>query len=387
MKRSAAKDGAGAGGSNILRGGKNTYTSKAKLGNWVEEEFKPEINVDNFSEPKYLSTANQQNKDGVKVKTSMFGAGLKAPEPYNVDYNNVVFPDKTNQADKWESVTQSAHAAPGSRGATEFSTSFKLKGGITDPKQLEEYRAKWSQETDVMRGKRFATNNSITLNTGVEAKYRARTVRKMPGVPAVVERTRDKILERGGNHGLRGIRRSFKVMDDSGDKKMSFMEFKYGLKDYGLRELTDIDFEMIWKYFDRDESGFVSFDEFLRGLRGEMTQRRIDLIGEAYDKLDRTGDGRVTVEDLSGVYDTSMHPDVLTKKLTEEEVMIGFMGQWDTLEKDGVVTFDEFIEYYKDVSCSVDEDDYFELMIRNAWQLEGGQTFGTSYIPGGSAYA
>jgi hypothetical protein len=48
MKRSAAKDGAGAGGSNILRGGKNTYSSKAKLDNWVEEEYKPEINVGNF---------------------------------------------------------------------------------------------------------------------------------------------------------------------------------------------------------------------------------------------------------------------------------------------------------------------------------------------------
>lgn len=195
----------------------------------------------------------------------------------------------------------------------------------------------------------------------------------MPGVPAVIERTRDKIMERGGNHGLRGIRRSFKIMDDSGDKKVSFNEFKYGLKDYGLRELTDIDFEMIWKFFDRDESGFVSFDEFLRGLRGQMSQRRVNLIGEAYDKLDRTGDGRVTVEDLSGVYDTSMHPDVLEKKATEEEVMISFMGQWDTLEKDGVVTFDEFLEYYKDVSCSIDEDDYFELMIRNAWHISGGE--------------
>lgn len=36
------------------------------------------------------------------------------------------------------------------------------------------------------------------------------------------------------------------------------------------------------------------------------------------------------------------------------------------------MTKDEFIEYYKNVSASIDDDDYFELMIRNAWHISGG---------------
>jgi hypothetical protein len=31
---------------------------------------------------------------------------------------------------------------------------------------------------------------------------------------------------------------------------------------------------------------------------------------------------------------------------------------------------DEFIEYYNNISCSVDNDEYFEVMIRNAWNLD-----------------
>ena len=30
----------------------------------------------------------------------------------------------------------------------------------------------------------------------------------------------------------------------------------------------------------------------------------------------------------------------------------------------------EFVEYYNNISPSIDNDDYFELMIRNTWNLD-----------------
>lgn len=59
--------------------------------------------------------------------------------------------------------------------------------------------------------------------------------------------------------------------------------------------------------------------------------------------------------------------------MSKKDIVEDFMKQWDTLKKDGKVTFDEFLDYYRDVSASIDEDDYFELMIRNAWHLAGGK--------------
>jgi hypothetical protein len=49
------------------------------------------------------------------------------------------------------------------------------------------------------------------------------------------------------------------------------------------------------------------------------------------------------------------------------------MGVWETHKKDGIVTREEFIDYYKDISAGIDDDDYFELMIRNAWHIAGGE--------------
>ncbi len=42
-------------------------------------------------------------------------------------------------------------------------------------------------------------------------------------------------------------------------------------------------------------------------------------------------------------------------------------------EKDAVITKAEFERYYANLSASIDRDDYFELMIRNAWHISGGE--------------
>ena len=48
-----------------------------------------------------------------------------------------------------------------------------------------------------------------------------------------------------------------------------------------------------------------------------------------------------------------------------------FISAWD---KDGnaTITFKEFCEYYEDLGAPIDNEDYFELMIRNAWHISGG---------------
>jgi len=40
-------------------------------------------------------------------------------------------------------------------------------------------------------------------------------------------------------------------------------------------------------------------------------------------------------------------------------------------QSDGSVSIDEFTEYYKNVSVSIDNDDYFTLVMNNSWNLKG----------------
>ena len=105
-------------------------------------------------------------------------------------------------------------------------------------------------------------------------------------------------------------------------------------------------------------------------MQGDLNEYRISLIKKAYQKLDVNGDGSVKLDDIALLYDVSKHPDVVQGKKNPMEVYKEFMKLWDTQVSDGIVTFEEFLDYFKDVSASIDSDDYFALMMQNAWKIE-----------------
>lgn len=176
-----------------------------------------------------------------------------------------------------------------------------------------------------------------------------------------------KLLERG-SYGIRGLARTFKILDDDGGRKLDPKEFQDGMCEYGFN-LTDEQGQLLMEKFDKNKDGYVDFDEFLRYLKGDINNFREGLIRLAYSKLDINGDGKVTLDDIAQIYDASFHPDVVSGKKVAEEIYKEFMSQWDTQVADGIVTFDEFVEYFKDVSASIDTDEYFEVMMRNAWKI------------------
>lgn len=70
-----------------------------------------------------------------------------------------------------------------------------------------------------------------------------------------------------------------------------------------------------------------------------MSERRKRLIVQAFVKLDRTGDGQITVEDLKGVYNVKHHKKYLNGEWTEEQCLREFLDSFDTPNnKDGVVS-------------------------------------------------
>ncbi|CAG9310039.1 unnamed protein product [Blepharisma stoltei] len=187
------------------------------------------------------------------------------------------------------------------------------------------------------------------------------------GPEQLLSRIRQVLLERGG-YGIRGLSKIFKNMDANGNRLLDPEDFKWGLINYGII-LNDSEISTLVSCFDRNKDGIVNFDEFLTTIKGPMNNRRLRLVALAYEKLDKNGDGQVTLDDIARTYDASRHPDVVSGKKTDAEIFREFITMWDTEKPDGIVTLQEFARYYEDVSASIDNDDYFEAMLRQAWKL------------------
>jgi calcyphosin len=173
------------------------------------------------------------------------------------------------------------------------------------------------------------------------------------------------------------LRRQFKIMDDNGSGTLDINEFRKGVRDFQI-DIDEKDIDGLFKAFDIDQSGQISYDEFVRVVVGPMNQFRTQLVQKVFNKIDFSGDGVIGIEDLKKRYDASRHPDVKSGKKSEDEVLTEFLETFEMhhnilhgYQSDGKVTLDEFVEYYTNLSSGIESDAYFDLMINNAWNLDG----------------
>ena len=190
------------------------------------------------------------------------------------------------------------------------------------------------------------------------------------------------ILTQRGYSGIMSMRRTFMIIDENSSKKITFDEFEKLFKKYRY-DLSPEEINNLFNYFDKDGSGFIDYDKFINGICGNLNKFRQDVLKQVFIKLDDDEKGYITVGQMRKEYNPKEHPLVRQGKRTEDEILAEFLDVLeyhfnllieksdDNLDVNDVkVDFDDFCEFYKNISVCIEDDKYFEVMVLSEWGIK-----------------
>lgn len=109
----------------------------------------------------------------------------------------------------------------------------------------------------------------------------------------------DKIKKRGAK-GIFGLQRSFGIMDRDGSGDLNLVEFTRALKDYRILTLES-EIQAVFRRFDLDNSGTISYREFISQIVGEMSSRRKYIAEQAFKAVSK-GRSSMELQDFCRIY-------------------------------------------------------------------------------------
>ena len=251
----------------------------------------------------------------------------------------------------------------------EFASELFANKSLSKKKKLENEQPPQAE----MPQKNLTENEQLNYNE-IQGSATKKEYLNDNTVDGILNIIREKLSQRGVQ-GICSIARNFRIVDENNTQTIDFNEFKKACKTFNFG-LDDNQLRIAFVAFDRDNTGEIDYDEFVRSIRGEMNEFRQKLVQQAFDILDINKNGQISFEEIKSKYNASKHPDVLSGKKTEEDILKEFMDTFQETynylcgtESDNVVTIEEFMEYYENVSMIIDDDAYFELLLNNAWKM------------------
>ena len=123
----------------------------------------------------------------------------------------------------------------------------------------------------------------------------------------------------------------------------------------------------------------MNYEEFISAFIGEMCERRKRLITILFETFDKDKKGFVDLDEMRNAYCATNHPDVICGKKTEDEILAEYLDNLQyhfsllKSEKDqenNQINLDEFMAFFNNISAGIEDDDYFENVIKAGFNLE-----------------
>ena len=164
-----------------------------------------------------------------------------------------------------------------------------------------------------------------------------------------------------------------KQYDRKGDKEISFQDLFEIFNNLNLH-ISEKDAKLLFSDFSKDSK--MDYSKFISALtENSLNERREKIVKAAFKRLDTENCGIVNLQDVKAFFYSKNCPLVKEGDVTEEEYYNNFMETFQTHHnlvrspKIKKVNLEEFLNYYKYFSLTVDDDYLFEETIISTWKL------------------
>ena len=164
-------------------------------------------------------------------------------------------------------------------------------------------------------------------------------------------------------------------LKNTSDQNMnvSLDNFVNAFKTIGLN-IPENDIANFFNLLDFSGTGKISIEDIINNIVDPMSEHRKLSVVNKFAKLDVEKQGEVKVSLLKANYNPKGHPDVISGKITDEEVFKQFCYTLDIYcnirNINEIINYRQFIDYYNGISSSILDDKYFEDILNGVWDNE-----------------
>ena len=184
------------------------------------------------------------------------------------------------------------------------------------------------------------------------------------------------------NRGMKSIfiiQRMLYIYDKNQSGEIPFEKLCDIFEIYNINIAREEIFEF-FEFLDKEHKGLIKYNDLIMILINNVNENRIILIQNLFDKI-RKGKEYILLNDIKKYFNPEKYPDVLEQKKTSDEIAFDFIDSLEIFKEyninlknesiiNGIMTYNDFENYFKEISLSINDDKIFDYIINFCWEVD-----------------
>ena len=220
----------------------------------------------------------------------------------------------------------------------------------------------------IQNSSRNTTNNLIQNNNYINSKS-----------IGIIDQLRNILISRGSKS-IFNFQRMLSIYDRNHSGQISLEDFTTIFQTYNF-DFSSTDIHNIFQKFDTNQTGTINYDSLMNNLIGQMNERRRLSVQKVFDNFNKNEQGEVQLSEIKKKYNSGRHPDVVSGRKRREEEFGEFLDELEIFREyndnlkmnySTTISFNEFLKFYSEISMSVKDDNLFDNILYNCWNVNNG---------------